>query len=779
MVRVLGKGGFGVVYQVRSATDGKTYALKTYLQGAADRKALNRFRQESEIWIALGAHPYLVQAFFVDEIEGRLFVGMEMISAGPSGHNDIDGFVKNTKPDIKTILKWAIQICYGMEYAELRGIRSHRDIKPANIMIDQAGNVKINDFGLATQPGVSSEETPLTEAEQVVKAFKGQTMRGVGFGTPTYMSPEQFEDAASCDARSDIYSTGVMLYQLVTGDLPVTVVWPTTNSLETRLKFWKEMEAAHRAFRMPSINSPIEPVLAKCIAVDPVHRYPNFKSMRKDLQRILLELGGVEIPEPRVQPMSATDWVTRGYSFSNLHQFREGLHAFRQAIKLDPRSKDAWRGQGRCLKGLLNAELALESYGVVLKMDPTDAVALADRGNCLFALGRLEEAFSAFDHALSVNPKSIAAWIGKGDLLYHLNDFRAAVSCYEQALGMDPKHVGALIRKANYLGQNGDHKGALALFEYVNTLQDGCVDAHRGQAVCNLYLGDFTKAVKMFAELEKNKDMSDVLWLARAVLYARLGKHAEAISALEQVSSVHLHSDAELVRANVLVEMKHYEEALSILERQMDQQDGNVNVQIQFILLLHLCARHKEALRKVPALFAKEQGNLALSLLAVCAGLKTGKDEEALRACQYGLSFHPKSDLLYFNQGVVQAVMGKMDAAADSFESAAALNPSWLAAWSNIGFSSAFCGRTSRGMECLQYVFDASNSELEDFSASYKPHFSVLPDDARLLKPETAIQNMSNGWSPRYRAAAFRPPVLLFPNYMPPNLLASNQTFSE
>jgi len=139
--RIIGKGGFGVVYLVYSIDShgtGEVHALKTFQdQFLVDQEVRKRFHKEASVWVELGRHPYLVHAYFVDEISGRLYIDMEYIAPNKEGLNSLDGYLLLQQPDLAQSLRWAIQICYGMEYAYSKGVRAHRDLKPANIMITQ------------------------------------------------------------------------------------------------------------------------------------------------------------------------------------------------------------------------------------------------------------------------------------------------------------------------------------------------------------------------------------------------------------------------------------------------------------------------------------------------------------------------------------------------------------------------------------------------------------------------------------------------------------------
>ena len=210
VIDVLGEGGFGIVYLVASLDTRSTHALKA-LRGELlrDGKSRESFRKEAQIWIDLGPHPNLVRAHWVTEIGGRLYIAMEHVQSSGGRPNSLEGYLEKRPPSLAQALAWAIQFCHGMEYAVSRGVRCHRDVKPANILIGDDDVVRISDFGIAglaltPEPAAVGEPAPAIDGA----AASGRTVAGSAFGTPSHMSPEQFEDAASCDERSDVYSFG-------------------------------------------------------------------------------------------------------------------------------------------------------------------------------------------------------------------------------------------------------------------------------------------------------------------------------------------------------------------------------------------------------------------------------------------------------------------------------------------------------------------------------------------------------------------------------------------
>jgi serine/threonine protein kinase len=198
----------GVVYLVYSREFHQVFALKTFKdEFLANQEVRKRFHKEASVWVELGRHPYLVRANFVEEVNGRFYIVMEYIAPNKEGLNSLEGYLLHRPPDLAQSLRWAIQICHGMEYAYSKGVRAHRDLKPANIMISQDKTAMITDFGLTS---VISESPAMNDTG--FGSLPGQTMAGSVFGTPTHMAPEQFENATGCDERSDIYSFGVILY---------------------------------------------------------------------------------------------------------------------------------------------------------------------------------------------------------------------------------------------------------------------------------------------------------------------------------------------------------------------------------------------------------------------------------------------------------------------------------------------------------------------------------------------------------------------------------------
>ena len=279
IIEELGKGGMGKVYKVFDQEVQAKMALKLIKpEVSADKNTIDRFRNELKIARDI-SHKNICRMYDLGREAGNYFITMEYVSG-----EDLKSFIRRSRQlVVGTAIFIAKQVCEGLAEAHRVGV-VHRDLKPGNIMIDKDGNAKIMDFGIARSISV-----------------KGITGAGVMIGTPEYMSPEQVE-GKEVDARSDIYSLGIILYEMLTGQVPFEGDTPFTIGVKQKSEIPKDPKSVNA-----QIPQDLSRLILKCLEKDKEKRYQSADELRADLEKIEKGIPTAERPIPKRKTVTSKE----------------------------------------------------------------------------------------------------------------------------------------------------------------------------------------------------------------------------------------------------------------------------------------------------------------------------------------------------------------------------------------------------------------------------------------------------------------------------------------
>ncbi len=368
ILRVLGRGAMGVVYEAFDTALKRKVALKMMLGNPQpDPKEAaqedERFVREGQLCAKIPKHPNIVAVYEAGIIEGKRYIAMEFIAGLP-----MSKWRKTGSVTLRQQVRLLRDVASAVHTAHAGGI-IHRDLKPENVLVDEKGHPFVTDFGLAKRLGQS--------------AGLSLTVSGLVVGTPSYMSPEQAQGLKTIDSRTDVWSLGVMLYEIVTGKLPFT----GETAVEVMMKTVKNAVPAPSSVAGPGVNpsldAGIENICLKALAKPPKDRYATAQAFADDL----------------------TTWLQG-------EKVRTVAPAARSILRARPSYEWAWIG-GAAFAAVLLAIVYLPASGPAgAPVTPPRAAADLAAGDQAMKVGDWKTALESYTAAATRNPGNTAAKAG-------------------------------------------------------------------------------------------------------------------------------------------------------------------------------------------------------------------------------------------------------------------------------------------------------------------------------------------------------------------------------
>ena len=428
IIEELGKGGMGRVYRALDKELNEEVALKLIRpEIASDKRAIERFNNELKLARKI-IHKNVGRMYELMEDKGTRFITMEYVSG-----QDLKGLIRQTgKLAVDTAISITKQVCEGLAEAHRLGV-VHRDLKPSNIMIDKEGNARIMDFGIARS----------------LKA-KGITGAGVMIGTPEYMSPEQVEGKEP-DQRSDIYSLGIVLYEMVTGRIPFEGDTPLSIAMKHKTEAPqnpKELNA--------QIPEDLSRAIMKSMEKEKERRYQGVEELLSELRKIERGVPSTERIIPEKKPITTKE-ITLTFRLKKL--FMPSLVFFALVItavvvwRLFPRSdvsettspppipakKEDYLIAGNKYWKNKNYSEALNQFKKILAMEPENFEAQLSLASILKEQGKIKKAISEFEKVIALNKSDPRPYKHLGEIFEQKQELEKVVYYYKKYLSTAPK----------------------------------------------------------------------------------------------------------------------------------------------------------------------------------------------------------------------------------------------------------------------------------------------------------------------------------------------------
>jgi serine/threonine protein kinase/Tfp pilus assembly protein PilF len=539
--RLVGRGGMGVVYLAVDESLERPVALKLIAPDlASDTRFRDRFKREARMLAELD-HPNVIRIWRYGEHEGQLFVAMQFIEGTDlAGLIDLEGrLVPYRAARIIANAAAALDVAHGHGLV-------HRDVKPHNILIEKGvgdERVVLTDFGLAKRTRGSQSRVSQTR----------------GFvGTPAYAAPELVR-SHRVDARADVYSLGVVLFEALTGRLPFT-----GDAAAMLVAHAVESAPLVSDFAEQDVPAAFDNVVGRALAKLPDERFAS----AGDLGRAALAAADDRSVNMLMGSVARGDAAPRTDASEVESPPPEG-----SSVAQDPASSQMRellrRAEGHRVTRRYDS--ALEEFGRALELSHDSVDALAGRGHTLLSCHRVDDAAADLERALELDATSVYALIGRGGVHMACNRATDALDDYTTALGLDPGSLEAVLGRSAALLRLNRLQDARAAVGTASAIDPAAADTLTVSATLEMHSERPAQALELAGRAVEADDRSPAAYVARGVAYLASGDLPAAVKDLTHAQDLDpLLADAQALLGLVLLRNDHLEDAVAVLNRALE-----------------------------------------------------------------------------------------------------------------------------------------------------------------------------------------------------------------
>ena len=572
-----GKSGMGVVYLVEDREANFPYVLKT-LQYSPITSSAKQFMTEAKSWIQIGQHENIVQAFWVREIDQQLFIAAEYVRMDSEGRNTITDYIKEGPAHLAVLINFGVQFCYGMEFAKNKGLICHRDIKPDNLMVDPNFTLKITDFGLAKLKAIQIADFGKKKVRWPFKKKTGYAkyeMTGTVLGTPPYMAPEQFIDAKTVDHRADIYSFGIVLFELLSGGC-----YPYQIKQSDFVNPMADFARLHLYANPIKIESPLMEIIQRCLQKNRNQRYKSFQNLLSDLKQVAKDKNIFIIEAPEIIPSLDTELYMKAQSYVALKEPDKALNAIEAYVANFPNRYCGWTEKSKIHLERNEIDQAIEAAGTSLSLNPYNSHAWNNLGLAMKRQGsNLIKAKLAYEKAIKYDKHNTGAMANLSALLMELKEYDKIPDLLITALKLRPKketlcfnagNIAALLIGNNRLSYAKD------ILEALTKASPNNLNAWHNLALINWQQDKLQEAISCFENVVRLNPSDDFAWLSLVKLYFRSKNAKKTVYCCNKLIKMDKSVVAAIsMSAQVLNFTGDYPGAVTLIESYLQRQPEN------------------------------------------------------------------------------------------------------------------------------------------------------------------------------------------------------------